>query len=63
MVNYIIKNNSLGGKRHGERLGYCYDGKLHYKEYYINGDEVSEEEWIEYGKPKYETQFLTDLYV
>ena len=57
------KTHYLNGKKHGEQLVYYHNGKLWYKCYFINDKKVSEEEWLEYSKPQYETQFLTDMYV
>jgi len=40
----------ISGKLHGESIGYYENGKLYYKSYYINGDYVSELNWISYNR-------------
>ena len=44
------KGQYLNGKEHGEQIGYRSNGELLYKDYYINGDEISYEEWIKYKR-------------
>jgi antitoxin component YwqK of YwqJK toxin-antitoxin module len=45
------KHNYINGQLHGEVIG-CYDNgkEIMYKYYYINGHQVSKEEWIAYNR-------------
>jgi antitoxin component YwqK of YwqJK toxin-antitoxin module len=54
------KHNYINGHQHGEQIGYYSNGQLWYKVYYINGDEVSHSEWIDYNR-KLKIKMISNL--
>jgi antitoxin component YwqK of YwqJK toxin-antitoxin module len=45
----MYKHNYINGIKHGEQIGYYSNGRISY-EHYINGEYVSQEEWIAYER-------------